>query len=434
MNTKVFGWAITVALGGFLFGFDTAVISGGEQAIQALWGLSDSLLGQAVASALYGTVIGALLGGFPADKYGRKNTLYGIGILFLISAVGSAFAPDVYSFIAARFIGGLAVGASSVVAPLYITEVAPANRRGQLVATFQFNIVLGIMVAFLSNYLIGDGTAWRLMLGIEIVPAVIFLLLLFTVPNSPRWLVVKRNDRAGALKVLQLIDPSTAQTNLAAIIAGNATGPKASLKQFFGGKYGKAITLAFLFALFNQISGINAVIYYAPRIFGMTGLGEDSALLASVGVGAVNLVFTMLGMLLIDQVGRKLLMLIGSIGYIISLSAVAYSFYTESFAGIMVPIWLFVFIASHAVGQGAVIWVFISEIFPNEVRAYGNSLGSGTHWVFAAVIAGTFPAIAASFGPAVVFGLFAFFMVLQLLFVLFMMPETKGIALEDIEL
>lgn len=434
MNTKVIGWAITVALGGFLFGFDTAVISGGEQAIQALWGLSDSLLGQTVASALYGTVIGALLGGFPADKYGRKNTLYAIGILFLISAVGSAFAPEVYTLMAARFIGGLAVGASSVVAPMYITEVAPPARRGQLVATFQFNIVLGIMVAFLSNYLIGDGTAWRLMLGIEIVPAIIFLLLLFTVPNSPRWLVVKRNDHAGALKVLQTIDPSTAEESLAAITSSHSSGPTVSIKEFFNGKYGKPITLAFLLALFNQLSGINAVIYYAPRIFGMTGLGEDSSLLASVGVGAVNLVFTMAGMLLIDFFGRKKLMLIGSIGYIISLGAVAYAFYTESFAGVMVPIWIFVFIASHAIGQGAVIWVFISEIFPNDVRAYGNSFGCGTHWVFAAIIAGTFPAVAASLGPAVVFGMFTFFMVLQLLFVLFMMPETKGVALEDIKL
>ncbi|MEL6277156.1 MAG: sugar porter family MFS transporter, partial [Bacteroidota bacterium] len=311
MNTKVLGWAITVALGGFLFGFDTAVISGGEQAIQELWGLSDYIVGQMVAMALYGTVIGALTGGIPADRFGRKTTLFWIGLLFLISAVGSALAPDVYSLMLARFIGGLGVGASSVVAPMYITEVAPAESRGRLVATFQFNIVLGIMVAFLSNYLIGDGSAWRLMLGVEIIPAILFVVMIMWVPNSPRWLVVKKGDTGRALEVLRAINPNTAEQELESISGSSAVEPTGTLRNFFSGRYRIPILLAFLLALFNQVSGINAVIYYAPRIFGMAGLQESASLLASVGIGAVNLLFTITGMLLIDRFGRKTLMFIG---------------------------------------------------------------------------------------------------------------------------
>jgi len=434
-NSKVVFWAITVALGGFLFGFDTAVISGAEQAVQKLWNLSNAMVGQMVAMALYGTIAGALLGGIPAEKYGRKKTLFWVGVLYLVSAAGSALAPEVYSLMFFRFIGGLGVGASSVVAPMYISEIAPAHQRGRLVATFQFNIVLGIMVAYFSNWIIGGGMgdSWRLMLGVEVLPALAFVLLVLSVPRSPRWLVVKKGNEEEALSVLKMVDPATAEEQLRLIRKSHHESAGDGFREFISGKYNRPIILAFLIAFFNQASGINAVIYYAPRIFGETGLEESSSLLASIGIGTVNLIFTMIGMALIDSFGRRKLMYIGSFGYIISLSAVAYAFYTQAFAGYMVPFWLFVFIASHAIGQGAVIWVFISEIFPNDVRSYGNALGSSTHWVFAAIIAGTFPYLAGLLGPMRIFALFAFMMVLQLLFVALMMPETKGVSLEDLQ-
>lgn len=431
-SKNVVFWSFTVALGGFLFGFDTAVISGAEQAIQKMWGLSDAMIGQMVAMALYGTIIGALGGGWPAQQYGRKTTLFWIGVLYLLSAIGSALAPDVYTLMAARFIGGLGVGASSVVAPMYITEIAPADRRGRLVATFQFNLVLGILLAYVSNFFIGGGS-WRLMLGVEIIPAAAFVLMILRVPRSPRWLVVKRDNEAEALEVLKAIDEDAAPKLLEQIKQAHAHTEQGTLRSFWSGKYRTPILLAFLFAFFNQASGINAVIYYAPRIFSLTGLGESTALLASAGIGTVNLLFTMIGMSLIDKFGRRTLMYIGSVGYIVSLSCVAWAFYTEYFNGYFVPFWLFAFIASHAIGQGAVIWVFISEIFPNEVRSFGTSLGSGTHWVFAALIAGNFPFLAGAMGPTTIFSLFAVMMVFQLLFVSFMMPETKGVALEELQ-
>ncbi|MEL7162984.1 MAG: sugar porter family MFS transporter, partial [Bacteroidota bacterium] len=393
-------------------------------------------IGQMVAAALYGTVIGALTGGFPADKYGRKTTLIGIAGLFLVSAVGSALAGDVIQLSVARFIGGLGVGASSVVAPLYITEMAPADYRGRLVAAFQFNLVLGILVAYFSNFAVdaaGMGNNWRLMLGVEIIPAILFLVLLFRVPRSPRWLVTKAGRPEEARAVLHAIDPELADRELAAIEASNETSETVAFGAFFGKKYRRPILYAFLFALFNQISGINAVIYYAPTIFEAAGLERSSALLGSVGIGVVNVLFTLLGMFLIDRSGRRKLMYIGSFGYIISLGAVAWAFYSGNVAGIIVPIWLFVFIASHAIGQGAVIWVFLSEIFGNEVRSLGASLGSGTHWVFAALISGVFPYFAATFGQAPIFAFFALCMVGQLLFVHFLMPETKGVNLEELQ-
>ncbi|MEZ4967767.1 MAG: sugar porter family MFS transporter [Saprospiraceae bacterium] len=436
-NTKLVFWSVTVALGGFLFGFDTAVISGGEQEIQQLWGLSNQMIGQMVAMALYGTIIGALLGGIPADRIGRKKTLIWISILYFVSAVGSALAPEIYSLMFFRFIGGLGVGASSVVAPMYISEISPASKRGQLTALFQFNIVLGILVAFLSNYLIGtaDPGAWRWMLGMEGFPAAAFIIMIFMVPESPRWLIVKEGRVEEARKILAVINPATVDASLAAITAADTTDHSKTIGigEFFSGKYRLPILLAFLFALFNQMSGINAVIYFAPRIFNNTGMGDDAALLSSVGIGVTNLVFTMLGMVLIDRMGRRFLMYVGSFGYIISLSLVAWAFFSNQFNGYMVPVLLFVFIAAHAIGQGAVIWVFISEIFPNEVRAYGNSLGSGTHWVFAALIAGNFVHLEGVFGGGPIFAFFAFMMVLQLLFVWKMMPETKGVSLEELQ-
>ena len=431
---KIIFWSITVGLGGFLFGFDTAVISGGEQAIQDLWQLSDVQVGQMVAMALYGTVIGALFGGIPTERWGRKQTLIWIAVLYLISAVGSALSSSVYMLMFFRFIGGLGVGASSVAAPIYISEIAPKEWRGRLTAIFQFNIVLGILLAYASNYLIGADApgAWRWMLGVEAIPALAFVILIFFVPRSPRWLIVKKGAMDEAKSVLRLINPNTVEAAFASIQETDTTSDS-GLSYFLSGRFNWPILLAFLFAFFNQVSGINAVIYYAPRIFEMTGMGASTALLSTAGIGLVNLVFTMLGLALIDKMGRKVLMYIGSIGYIVSLAAVAYAFFTESFGGAVVPIWLFVFIASHAVGQGACIWVFISEIFPNEVRGFGMSLGSGTHWVFAALIAGVFPFLAGQFGGGVIFAAFAIMMVGQLLFVWKMMPETRGVSLEDLE-
>src|SRR6056297_2599865 len=433
---KIFFWAITSALAGFLFGFDTAVISGGEQNIQAMWELSDIKIGQTVAMALYGTIIGALFGGIPAQKYGRRATLIWIALLFLISAVGSAFAPEVYTLMFARFIGGLSIGASSVVAPMYISEIAPAEKRGKLTALFQFNIVLGIVIAYFSNFMIGTEhiESWRWMLGVEIIPATLFLILVFTIPESPRWLIVAKNRIEEAKEILNIIDPDTVDQSVRAIKAGDLTpGKTTPLREFFSKRFRFPIILAFLFAFFNQVSGINAIIYFAPRIFELTGLGAETALLSTVGIGITNLIFTMLGLLLIDRFGRRFLMYIGSFGYIISLSAIAYAFLTQTFTGYTVPVLMFVFIASHAIGQGAVIWVFISEIFPNSVRSFGNSLGSGTHWIFAALIAGNFVHFESLFGGGPIFAFFAFVMVLQLLFVWKIMPETKGITLEEME-
>ena len=433
-NKNLFFWSITVALGGFLFGFDTAVISGGEQSIQELWKLSDAQLGQMVAMALYGTILGALFGGIPADRYGRKVSLFWIGVLYLVSAIGSALAPDVVWLMFFRFIGGLGVGASSVVAPLYISEIAPAKSRGRLVAMFQFNIVFGILMAYASNAMIGTDmpNAWRWMLGVEIIPALFFVVMVPTVPRSPRWLLIQKGDEEAARQVIARINPEHTEEMLQSILEGSHE-KRSGLAHFLSGRYNFPILLAFLFALFNQFSGINAIIYYTKRIFTSTGMGDDAALLSSVGIGVVNLIFTLVGLFLIDRFGRKFLMYIGSVAYIVSLSFVAHAFYTEQFVGYSVPIWLFVFIAAHAIGQGAVIWVFISEIFPNNVRAYGNSLGSVTHWIFAALIAGNFPLFEGWFGGGPIFAFFAAMMVFQLIFVWRMMPETMGVSLEDLE-
>jgi len=438
MKTKLVFWSIVIALGGLLFGMDVAVISGAEQQIQHLWNLSDVLHGQALASALYGTIIGALFGGVPAEKYGRKKVLLWIGIIFFISAIGSAIVNDVFSFMAFRFLGGLGVGASSVVAPMFITEIAPAKNRGKLVATFQFNIVFGILLAYLSNYLLtglGD-EAWRWMLGILALPAALFVVLLYFVPESPRWLMVHRNDYATARKILEVSDPEGVEDAIQSIQQDvRAEQEKASLSVFFSKRFRKAIIMAVLIAMFNQLSGINAIIYFAPRVFELAGLGKSVAFLQSAGVGLVNLIFTMLGLYLIDRLGRKRLMLIGSLGYILSLGAIAGAFYFQYLGGMIVPLLVFIFIGSHAIGQGAVIWVFISEIFPNQVRSYGQSLGSSIHWIMAALVTSVFPFFAnsPSIGPAKIFLFFMIMMILQLLWVLFKMPETKGVSLEEME-
>ncbi len=431
MNKHVIFWSITVGLGGLLFGLDVAVISGAELAIQKLWNLDSWTHGLAVATALYGTVIGAALGGIPADKYGRKNTLLWIGISFFISSVGAAIAQDVNTFMIFRFLGGLGIGASSVVAPIYISEIAPAKHRGKLVISFQLNIVFGILLAYVSNYLLqGGGDDWRWMLGVVAIPSLLFSFLLLFTPETPQFLYLKRNDEAAALKVLQLADADGAQENFNRI-KQNSSNQNSKGEKLFQAKYKWPLILAFLFAFFNQASGINAVIYYAPRIFELTGLGKESALLSTSGIGVVNFLSTLTGWYLIDRVGRRMLMYIGSLGYIVSLGLIAYSFYAESYQ--FVPYYIFAFIAAHAIGQGSVIWVFISEIFPNSVRASGMAWGSLTHWVFAALVANFFPIVTDNLGPTTIFASFMVLMFGQLLYVHFWMPETKGANLEEIE-
>ena len=429
--SKIMMWAITAALAGFLFGFDVVVISGADKKLQLLWNSSDAFHGAVVMGmALWGTVIGAFFGGIPTNKWGRKKTLLAIGILYTLSAIGSALSNDPYVFAFFRFMGGLGVGASTIAAPAYISEIAPAKDRGRLVSLYQFNIVLGILVAFFSNYLlsgIGDND-WRWMLGVQAIPAIIYTLFVITIPESPRWLISQSRVEE-AKKVMKIISPDQDSELLATQMEEDyADAPKENI---FMKKYRFPLTLAFLVAFFNQMSGINAFLYYAPRIFGEAGLGEKTALLSSIGIGVVNMVFTLVGVNLIDKVGRKKLMFIGSIGYIISLGLVSMAFYFH-WTGLAIPIFLFLFIASHAIGQGTIIWVFISEIFPNHLRASGQSFGSSTHWVLAAIIPSLIPTLFSTIGPGTVFLVFTIAMVFQLLFVIFMMPETKGTTLEKL--
>lgn len=439
MNSKQYAFylSITAALGGFLFGFDTAVISGAEREIQEVWKLNDLTHGLAIAMALYGTVLGALFGGIPADKFGRKKSLLWIGALYLVSAVGSGMAPDPYTFMIFRFIGGLGVGASSVVAPMYIAEIAPAKNRGLLVALYQFNIVFGILMAYLSNYLIGtSGIAndWRWMLGVEAIPALIYSLMIFRIPESPRWLIAKFNDITRAREILIRTDPEGADEAIRlAVIEEKTIKQKGSFSALFSKVFISSTMLAIFIAFFNQVSGINAIIYFAPRVFEMAGISSESALFSTIGIGVVNLLATFIGLYLIDRIGRKKLMYIGSVGYIVSLSLMAYNFLVGGIDTFWLPIFVFAFIASHAIGQGSVIWVFISEVFPNELRAYGQSIGCFTHWILAALIANVFPYFANQFGPGYIFVFFALMMVWQLLWVKYKMPETKGRSLEEIQ-
>ena len=435
MNGRLFFWAITSALAGFLFGFDTVVISGAEQRIQALWSLSPAIHGVALGAALYGTVLGSLTGGIPADKFGRKPTLLWVGILYIVSALGSALAWNVEVFILARFIGGVGIGVSTVVAPMYISEIAPPAHRGRLAGMFQFNIVFGIVVAFLSNALlagIGDD-AWRWMLGVAAFPSIAYTLMCLALPESPRWLLTRKGDRAEGLRVLGLIEPaaSPAQLQQHADEIVTASSRQTTAKGFWSMRLRVPIMLAFLVAFFNQLSGINAILYFAPRIFQLTGLGARAALLQSVGIGITNLVFTFAGLWLIDRLGRRTLLTIGSFGYIASLGLCAWAFFTHHYA--IVPACIFAFIAAHAIGQGTVIWVLISEIFPNQYRATGQSLGSATHWIFAALLTTVFPAVVTAFPPGFVFLFFCGMMVLQLIWVRTMVPETKGVPLEEIQ-
>lgn len=421
--------ALTAALAGLLFGFDTAVISGAERAIQHSWAMSPALHGLAISSALWGTVLGALFGGIPCDRIGRKSTLVWIGIFYLVTALGAALAWDPVSFMVFRFVGGLAVGASSIAAPAYIAEIAPADWRGRLGALFQSMIVLGILIAYCSNLML-FGTSphdWRFMMGTVAVPAALFLLAVAFVPESPRWLLLHRGDEAQARRILEF---SGGDFDRVKASIDTELRERVSFSRFFDGRLRTPIMLAFLLAAFNQLSGINAIIYFAPRIFALTGAEASASLLATVGIGVVNMLFTLAGLFLIDRAGRRGLMLAGSIGYVVSLAVVAYGFASAHFA-LVLP-FLFLFIAAHAIGQGAVIWVYIAEIFPNSARATGQALGTGTHWVFAAGLTLVLPTLLETVAPQWIFGFFAGMMVLQLLFVLFMMVETKGRSLEQL--
>jgi MFS family permease len=528
ISTTLLISSVVAALSGFLFGFDTVVISGAEQKIQELWRLSDAMHGFAVSSALWGTVFGSLVGAWPTDRFGRKPTLQAIGILYFVSAVWSGLATDVFSFSIARFIGGVGVGIATVAGPLYITEIAPPAFRGRLTGLFQFNIVFGILVAFVSNSSL-RGTSdvdWRWMLGVEAIPALAYTLLCLAIPESPRWLISFRGNRTAGLNVFRRLNPHADAAQLDALADEIAhhmdedAARRGDKSPFWSARLRTPILIAFLVAFFNQLSGINAILYFAPRILSMTGLGGSAAFVQTIGIGITNLIFTMVGLYLIDRIGRRQLLFIGSIGYILSLGLISLMFFlnetpfrvataaistrdayqsipaaegenalppaelqrlesaaAESLAELntvlddsyqgevaaisnsatpeqiisaadqlianassesgmsgRIVLWsIFAFIAAHAIGQGAVIWVLISEVFPNEHRAAGQSLGSATHWILAALLTLVFPAAVSLFWPGVVFAFFCFMMVLQLLWVVTMVPETKGVPLEVLQ-
>jgi sugar porter (SP) family MFS transporter len=442
-QNKLLRWSIVVALAGFIFGFDTVVISGANQPIKELWHTSPLFHGFFIMSmALWGTVIGALFGGIPTEKFGRKKVLLWVGILFAISAFGSAFASDPYMFSFFRFIGGLGIGISSVVAPIYISEISTPATRGKLGALYQFNIVFGILIAFLSNYFLqgfGGANDWRWMLGVLAVPSIIYTALVFGISESPRWLITKKSDLAAAKKVMLQIGVVDIDAEVTSIIQSNQHEASAGkVSDFFSAKHKKIIFLAFLIAFFNQVSGINFILYYAPEILEKAGLAAKESLFNSIAIGGTNLIFTFVGLYLIDRLGRKTLLLIGSFGYIISLSLVSYAFYAHT-GPIFLMTFLLMFIAAHAVGQGAVIWVFISEIFPNKIRSAGQSFGASIHWVFAALITLVTPYFLDKDNgifkenPWPIFAFFAGMMVLQLIWVITSMPETKNISLEELE-
>ncbi len=444
MNKKLLSAAIISALGGLLFGFDTAVISGAEQAIKEVWSLSDKSHGFTISIALIGTIFGALFAGKPGDKYGRRNVLIVLALFYTVSAIGSGLTHNWYGFLFYRFLGGLGVGASSVLGPMYISEISPARMRGRLVAFFQFNVVFGIFLAFLSNFIVNnliDVDAWRWMLLVETIPAGLFLILLFFIPQSPRWLVKVNRDEEARV-ILKMMGSKNPENELVEIEKSLEKEKKGKHEHLFSRKYSFPILLAFLVATFNQFTGINAILYYAPRIFELAGLAKDSALIQACTIGFTNMIFTIIAMFTIDRFGRKTLLMIGSVGMFVFLSLVALNFYQNNQDGYSILIYLVGYCAFFAFSQGAVIWVFISEVFPNAVRAKGQSLGSLTHWAWAAVITWLFPIIVGSdnkeafemtTGGAVAFTVFAFAMILQLIFVLKLMPETKGKSLEELE-
>jgi len=441
--------ALIAALGGFLFGFETVVISGAEQTLEKIWHLSSGWQGFTVSSSLLGTILGSLIAGFPAQRYGRKKTLQVVAVFFIVAAVGCASVSAWALFVFFRIIGGLAVGASSVIAPMYISEIAPAKLRGRLAGSFQLNIVAGIFIAYLTNFAFsGIGPdAWRWMLGVMIIPAVLFWILLLSIPESPRWLILNHNV-AAAVPILGKLGEANVEAAINTIRESvHEDLPGASNEGLFQRRYIKPILYAVLLAMFNQLSGINAILYYAPRIFKMAGFDEAQAYLQPVYIGAANLLFTLIAMTVIDKFGRKKLLIVGSLGMIVFLGLTALFFKNVDVAGAagaaavagggnkFVLLYLIGFIAFFAFSQGAVIWVFISEIFPNSVRSKGGSLGSFTHWIMAAIISWTFPVIVegSTFGGFYSFTFYSVMMLLHLLFVWRFLPETKGRTLEEIQ-
>ncbi|MGA2663078.1 MAG: sugar porter family MFS transporter [Verrucomicrobiota bacterium] len=462
LNLYLVGSVLVAALGGLLFGFDTIVIQGTTDRLTKAFGLSEFWLGFTVASALIGTVVGSMISGRPSDAFGRRTVLIAIAVLYFVSAIGCALPLGWYWLLFFRFMGGIGIGGASVVSPMYIAEISPAPLRGRLVAVQQFNVVLGVLLAVLSNYAISQANLgendWRWMLGVVAIPSAIFFVLLFFTPQSPRWLIGK--GRIGeARQVFRRLgtDTGNLEEEIQAIQRSFALEHHSIEDPFFRRQYCKPILLAVTIAAFNQLSGVNALWYYAPAIFKMAGASARAAMLQPVILGVINLLFTTLALAIIDHFGRRKLMLLGSIGYILSLGTVAWAFYTYAAAfriaaeaiqagaeipaavvaatgigGMVVMVSLLVFVASHAFGQGAVIWVFISEIFPNRVRARGQALGSFTHWFMDAAICWTFPIVAAKSGGHT-FAFYGAMMVLQLLWVLWIMPETKGVPLESIQ-
>ncbi len=447
MKPLVIRSAVVASLGGLIFGFDTAVISGTTESLKEVFRLSDTGLGFTVAIALIGTIVGALVAGKLADMFGRKKMLFLIGALYVLGALGTALTKDHTIFMIFRFLGGLGVGAASVCAPIYTAEIAPPASRGRLVGLVQFNIVLGILLAYGSNAVIAaiapHDTAWRWMFGVMAVPAVLFLVLLTTVPETPRWLATAGQwDTAEAISRRLCATREESDFQMREVRESLAAAENAPSVPFFTRGHRKVIMLAIAIAFFNQMSGINAILYYAPEVMKAAGASGNAALWMSVGVGFMNLVATMAALTVIDKIGRRKLMIVGSIGYLISLGFLAgLMFFYEnardgkftSTSAVLVLIGLMVFIAAHAFGQGSVIWVFISEIFPNRIRGRGQSLGSLTHWVFAAITSFAFPPIIGAFGAGVAFSIFFVAMIGQLVWVLRVMPETKGVPLEEME-
>jgi sugar porter (SP) family MFS transporter len=434
LNSVLLKSAVVAALGGLLFGFDTAVISGTTGALSQVFGLSSKSLGLTVSIAIWGTVVGAMLAGFPGERFGRRDSLRGLAVFYLVSALGCALAWSWSSLVVFRFIGGLGIGGSSVLAPMYIAEISPAKWRGRLVGLFQFNVVFGILLAYFSNYLIAlahlGASEWRWDLGVAAFPAALFFVMLFTIPRSPRWLVKKgRVDEARS--VLQMTGDQNYEHDLQEIVESINVEQKQAAEKLFTRKYAFPIFLAVSIGMFNQLSGINAILYYLNDIFAHAGFSRISGNLQAVAIGATNLAFTMIAMSVIDKLGRKTLLLVGSVGTAICLAGVSAVFFTHSHESLLV--WLLVgYIAFFAFSQGAVIWVYLSEVFPNSVRAKGQSLGSFSHWFMNALISAIFPLMAASSG-AYPFVFFSVMMVLQFFVVLFVYPETKGLTLEEMQ-